>query len=205
LDYWCRSNEYGNFFSTKQLEEAMILTREQAEEREKSEDNAINIIHKITGKGQHRSAARTEGSTNRTTAERAMIGLTAKFDTIENTANMFGVSKSSVTAYKKGVTTHNKETASEISNQELRVSITEKSDKIAESAVDKLMGALNLIQPELLEKRPVREIASVAVSLANVFDKVRPQTDKPAAAQVIIFAPGQRNLEEYNVVEVETK
>ena len=178
----------------------MILSEKELKERLESPDNILNIIHKVIGKGQHGNQTRTEDKKEKSQEERALIGLTAQVDTIKNTAEAFGVSTSSVSAYKQGVTSLNAETRSESKSKELKEIITKKTSQVSETALDKLMDFVD--QVDVTNPKAAKHLTSTAKDLAEIFDKMRPVSKEHNGVRVTILAPNMRPLDSYEIIEV---
>lgn len=178
----------------------MLLTDEQLKDRHDSPDNLKNILHKITGKGQHGLQSRGNGVKNLDNPERALIALTSKFDTIENTAKAFGVSTASVNAYRDGKTSLNPNTRSDESSQELKELIENKANKISETALDKLVEALDEV--DVSDPKKALTLTTVSKNLADIHDKVKTNRGNGSGIKVTVFSPNQRKMDDYEVIEV---
>jgi len=178
----------------------MLLTDQQLQDRHNSPDNLKNILHKITGKGQHKTQSRGKDVQNLENPERALIALTAKFDTIENTAKAFNVSSSSVSAYKNGTTSTNPNTRSDKSSQELKEIIENKANKISETALDKLVLALDSV--DVNNPKTALTLTTVSKNLADIHDKVKTNKKDSSGVKVTIFSPNLRKSEDYEVIEI---
>lgn len=178
----------------------MILSEKEVKDRLESPDNIVNIIHKITGKGQHGNQTRTEDKKEKSQEERALIGLTAQVDTIKNTAEAFGVSTASVSAYKQGVTSLNPNTRSESKSRELKEIITRKTSQVSETALDKLMDFVD--QVDVTNPKAARHLTSTAKDLADIFDKMRPVSKEHNGIRVTIMSPNLKPLDTYDIIEI---
>lgn len=178
----------------------MILTEEQLKERLESPDNIINILHKVIGKGKHGTQTRTKEKENKTQEERALIGLTAHCDSIANTAEAFGVSTSSVSAYKQGVTSLNPNTRSEKNSAELKEIVSKKTTQVSDTALDKLMDFMD--QVDSTDPKRAKQIVSTAKDLADIYDKMRPVSKEHNGIRVTIMSPNLRPLDSYEIIEV---
>lgn len=117
-------------------------------------------------------------------------------------AEAFGVSPSSISAYKNGAVstkTYN-EPKAELS-QFLRVA----KQRISKRASKKLNLALSYITDEKLAECKAVELSSVARNLSNVMVNMEQTKDSAAQgnrAQFIFVAPQQKQVSQYEVVEV---
>ena len=133
---------------------------------------------------------------------RRIIGETAITETNKETANAFGVSESSVSAYKHGANS-----TSSYNNPEpsLVQHITKRKEKIGKSARIRLMMALKHIDDEKLSQCGVRVLSGVARDMAAVMkDMEPPKQDTPTQqfAQFVFMAPRQKEEKEYPVLQV---
>lgn len=139
-----------------------------------------------------RPRGRGEASTQVPSGIRKIIGETSvingRTDAVE-LANMFGISKSSVSAYKEGahstatINEPNKNTKSFIDASKLRVSTR---------ARRKLNLALTHITEDKLSEAKVGEIASVAKSMAGIIKDMEPSTEgdkNKTNTPFVVFAP----------------
>lgn len=178
----------------------MELTEEQIKEREQDPNNLVNILHKIIGKGQHHKQTRTKDKPNLTTEDRALIGLTAHIDTVKNTALAFGVSPASVNAYKTGNTSLNKDTRSDESCKELKELVGSRLAKVHDTAVDKLMGALD--EMNLENPKAALIYSQIGANVSKIVEKTSPGEKGHQGVKVTILAPNVRPISAYDVIEV---
>lgn len=177
----------------------MILSEEQLQQRKDSPENLSNIIHKILGKGQHRNQSRGDSKALDVETQ-ALIGLTAKMDTVKNTAKAFGVSPASVNAYKSGVTSLNPTTRSESKSESLKELVNSKAAKVSGAAVDILMDALDRV--DLDDTKEAIKLTNVAKNLSDIHEKMRPQEERNTGVKVTILSPSQRQLTSYDIIDV---
>jgi predicted transcriptional regulator len=178
----------------------MLLTDEQLEDRLASPLNLKNILHKITGKGQHKTQSRGFKNTGLKNEDRALIALTAQFDTVDNTAKAFNISPASVSAYKSGVTSLNPDSRSGKNSQELKELINNKANKISETALDRLVEALDEV--DVKDPKKALLLTTVSKNLADIHDKVKIGGKDGTGVKVTIFSPNQKHINDYEVIEV---
>jgi len=115
-------------------------------------------------------------------------------------ADRFGLSKSSVDAYKNGATsttTYNEPDKS-LSNANKQV-----RDVITDKARGRLMSALDAITDENIGNAKVKDIASIAKDMSVIVKNM--EENKPlnqTNTQVIIYKPRMRDEEEFEVITV---
>jgi hypothetical protein len=116
-------------------------------------------------------------------------------------AKAFGVSKSSVDAYKNGATstaTYNKP------NEQLKQHNDELRGIISTSARLKLLQALEELTPERISKAKIKDIASITKDLSTIardMDSVNQGKDGNSV-KVMVYAPRLRDEEEFEVITV---
>ena len=116
-------------------------------------------------------------------------------------AKRFGVSKSSVDAYKHGATstaTYNKP------DEKLKKANDELRGIISTSARLKLLEALAEMTPERISKAKIRDIAAITKDLASVakdMDTIN-QGNTNNGIQVTVYAPRLREEGEFEVITV---
>jgi hypothetical protein len=167
-----------------------------------NEDNdeiqAINSATIIT-----RPRGRGESNTQVPLALRKIIGETSaingRSDAVE-LADMFGISKSSVSAYKEGA--HSTATINE-PNKNTRAHIDASKLRVTARATKRLNLALTHITSDKLAEAKVGEIASVAKAMAGVIKDMSPDSsdnDKKSQTPFVVFAPIIKNENQFEVV-----
>lgn len=164
------------------------------------EEQAINPATIIT-----RPRGRGESNTQVPPALRKIIGETSvingRSDAVE-LADMFGISKSSVSAYKEGahstasINNPNPDTKLHINNSRLRVT---------KRATRKLNLALSYITDEKLAEAKVGEIASVAKAMAGVVEAMSPEDSNEknkSNVPYVVFAPIIKQESSFEIVHV---
>lgn len=119
----------------------------------------------------------------------------------------FGISPSSVAAYKAGSTSCASYGAP---NKELLEHGNEVRDKISKRASHRILLALNHITKDKIASAKLTEVASVAKDMASVMDKMQPRQNtnininnqNKQDVQYVFFAPREKKEEEYEVIDV---
>lgn len=128
-------------------------------------------------------------------AEESLNGTSAKV-----IAGAFGISESSISAYKKNATST---TTYDKPNEELKKSNDSVREKITSGARSKLMLALDAITEENISGAKVKDIASIAKDMSVVMKNIEPagplvQNNQ----QVIIYRPRARDEDEFETITV---
>ncbi len=128
-------------------------------------------------------------------SEDALKGIKAK-----ELNEAFGISESSVSAYKNGST-------STSSYNEPDIELVKHNDKVREDIVtgarSKLLSALESITDEKLRDAKVRDAASVAKDMSAVIKNIEPQQNQSSQLnqQFIFMTPPPRGEESFEVIE----
>jgi len=119
-------------------------------------------------------------------------------------ANAFGVSESSVSAYKVGApsTTTYHSPSSELSSK-----ITDHKVRISTKARNRLISALNEITPQRLEGVKTRDLAAIAKDMASIVKDMEPSNSTNGAnavsnVQFVFMAPKVKDIEDYKFIDV---
>jgi len=131
-----------------------------------------------------------------TTAERSLAAALSRIDTIENVSKVTGASVRQISNWRDGKASWNGKP-----HPELMQETNKKLGKIRDVAMDKLLITLGIIKDEKLEELGQKDLSIVAGNLARVVEKTLPREENASGANVILYAPTQMNVEEYNVVE----
>ncbi len=152
------------------------------------------------------SPGRASGDVNVPSSLRAVIGETSALDGRSEgikLASEFGISPSSVSAYKNGATS----TASyNEAKPAIKNPIARAKARIASRSRNRILHAINAITDEKLDQARAKDLAGIAKNLAGVVSVMESNgidpsidTSKPA---IIIFAPQIRKEESFDVIDV---
>lgn len=88
----------------------------------------------------------------------------------------------------------------------VRAAVTGKLSKVVDTALDKMISAVEAIDEHEIEQLKVMDKASLAGQLSKVVSNLNPKDEhsNTVQAQLIIYAPTQVNESRYEVVEVDT-
>lgn len=135
---------------------------------------------------------------------RALIGQTALEDgnkAAKVLTEAFGISDSSLSAYKHGSTS----TASYSEpSPELKTHVDSTREKITKRATSQLFAALEGITKEKLEATKAKDLAGVAKDMSAIIRNMEPEVDKTPDQQnnYILYAPQFVTEEKFDVIEV---
>ncbi len=168
----------------------MILTKEQAEERLKNENNLANRfssgkIIELPRKGKR------EGEGNLTVLERTEIASRARLgEKQEVLAAEFNTSKMNVSFIERGKTKG-------IDEEKVEQQVNAVKDK----ALERLMKSLGLLDDDKLSKCSAKDLSVIASNMGRVYEKTTSQREA-SPTQVIIYAPQLRDENRFKTIEV---
>ena len=137
-----------------------------------------------------------------TTAERSLSAALSHIDTAENVSKLTGASVVSVRRWKQGITDGNTPFAEAPRKTELVNGTRRELNKIRDVAMEKLLKTLNVIGDDDLKQLNAKDASIVAGNLSKVVEKTLPKEDeRDNRPTVVMYAPTQMNIENYNVVE----
>lgn len=159
----------------------LLLTEEQAKKK-----LSASVLHKVIGRGNHMHQVGADKEIPREVKQ--VIGFAARLDGVNKTARAFGVSPFVASR-----------SMNDPRNQE---KIEEQLELVRRAAIEKTLRCLDVIGDEGLADLDVRKAASVAKDLSSIYDKIRPSGEKGGSVNVTIFAPRQKDDDDYEVLDV---
>lgn len=102
-----------------------------------------------------------------------------------------GVAHNSASKYGNG---------KDIGNEELRTQILSTKYDIADKAVTKLMETLELFEPSAMDNP--NHIIRAAAQLSTIVEKVSGKEEKSQSVHLHLYAPTQRKVKDYEVIDV---
>lgn len=141
---------------------------------------------------------RTPGAEGVPEHVRDQIGLLASMPgaDIKFIAAQFGVSQSAVDQYKSG------RVGNKPPNESRALKVQERQDAIKDVALDKLMGALGLLDGEKMAELSAKEIGRFANDMARVVTAVSPAASQGPPINFIVYTPEGRDESKYKVIDV---
>jgi predicted transcriptional regulator len=155
--------------------------------------NAAQVVQ-MPSKGRNGAAA-TPDSLRQLIAADAIEGN----GSAQEIARAYGVSESSVSAYKNGATST---TNYNNGNGELKDFVDGKREKIKGRAQNKLLLALKHITDEKLKEAKVSDLSTIAANMSRVIDKTTPKTESVVNNNIVFYSPKQISKENYETVDV---
>lgn len=165
---------------------------EDVQERIESPDNLpARIQHHDIKKGK------TPGAKDIPMPIKKVIAITAQSDSLDNTAEAFGISRREVGFLKAGSTSGGP-------NEELQKVIDNQKQDAADKAIQILTEALGILPDKLNDKKiKAKEVSSVAKDMAQVHETLRKKSPiEQSNIQFHVWAPKQKVVEDYEVIDV---
>jgi predicted transcriptional regulator len=173
----------------------MLLVDDESFDLELSKLNGVRA--RVETRMMH---GRNPGDTNIPSALRQVIAEEATNGaSVEELTKAFGVSASSVSAYKNGATST---TSYHQKNEKLESVIDRTRDKIHRRASSKLLKALTEITDEKLKDARATDLSSIAANMSRVIEKTSPKEDSKIQNNIIFVSPTQIHADNYEVIDV---
>lgn len=176
---------------------------------EKERDRILASPENLAGEVRNlHNGGRSEGDNNIPPAMRTLIGTMAHLDTAKNVAGAFGVSPSQVHQLKHGRTT-SANGKNEQLDKSVKKNLSEVNDAIRDTALDKAMKAMSIIDEDsllCLHDKPDK-LARVASEMANVAEKVTKKEGQNAGSglKIVVMTVNQASPTDYTeVTAIET-
>ena len=142
---------------------------------------------------------RPEGYTNKTEAEKILIGLEARILGQTSAARNNNVSQPYAGLCEKGKT--NTDAASPI-DERLVKKVDSEIDKIRSQALEGLKSSVSVLNGKLSESMKTNDAIGVASALVKIVNISTPDEKKDQASRLIIMAPQLRDEKHYEVIDV---
>ena len=171
----------------------MMVVDDESFDLELMRSSSAAKVVEIAAKGRNGANATPE-SLRKLIANDALDGAP-----IAEIAEAYGVSSSSVTAYKNGATST---TNYNQGNGELKDFVDVKRDRIKNKAQNKLLLALKHITEDKLKDAKVNDLSTVAANMSRVIDKTTPKTESVINNNIVFYSPKQISKENYETLDV---
>ena len=148
------------------------------------------------------TSGRNEGDTNKPETLRQVIA-ECKINGADDKAIMeaFKTSTSSIHAYSNGKNS----TASDHANDKLAKFVKNARNSITRKASRRLISALDQITDDKISELKANEISVLAKNMSSIINDMQEKNtniDNSMNAQFVIFAPPQKPIDRYDVIEV---
>lgn len=148
-----------------------------------------------TGASRKKGSIEVPSAIRKVVQEESLVGTKSK-----ELQKIFGVSQSSVSAYKTGQTSLNPSSGKD---SELVEHKAQAIEKIETQARSKILSALGLLTDEKIDAGDARDISGVAKDLSGVIKNLQPDagtTSQPM--QVLIYSPRKSKEEDFDVIDL---
>jgi methylthioribose-1-phosphate isomerase len=172
----------------------MLVVDDEEFELELNKSMRCADIITMPAKGRNGAKA-TPDSLRKLIAHDAIEGAPAR-----DVAEAYGVSESSVSAYKVGATST---TTYHEPSSELKQTVDFTRDRIKSKAQNKLLLALkHMTEDKIKEVKPI-ELSTIAANMSRVVEKMSPKQEGTTVNNNIVFySPKQISKENYETVDV---
>lgn len=150
--------------------------------------------------GSEISRGRTPGAPNIPDNLRSTIGALARVSGIVNTAEAFGVSRTTVQDAKFGTVSGRDQSSPDLIN-----SINAELAPIRESVIDRMKMSIEALTDEKLKLSRPMELSKIAANLSIVLKNTMVEAtsrDDRNGNQVVIYAPNQKPVSDYDTIEI---
>lgn len=148
-----------------------------------------------TGPSRKKGSIEVPGALRKVIQEESLVG--TKSREIQKT---FGVSSSTVSAYKTGQTSLNPSSGKD---SELVDHKAKTIEKIETQARSKILSALGLLTDDKIDECKARDISGVAKDLSGVIKNLQPETGVTSQPmQVLIYSPRKSKEEDFDVIDL---
>ena len=181
----------------------MLITKDQMEQRLSSPDNLANQLcsrsHSMKVEHLNRGGEKVRGQEKLTytNEERALVGAVTRLTTIKDSVRAFGVGKTSAHLWSQGRTANHY--GEPIERPELKQAIEGRLGIVRDKALDKLLDTLGVLKTEKVEQCNPVQISSIAANLSTVVTKTMPSNVNISGSNVVLYAPRQRKIEDFDV------
>lgn len=182
----------------------MFITDEEVNERLSHDRNALNRFSNVKKRlivvpkdKREGNSGRNLGDTNLNPMMREIVGTAAHFDKLKNVAKAFDVSMSTVANSKVGNVGPIRK------DEDLRDKISKNLEVARDKALDKLMDALGLMNPEKMENANLSVLSKVAADMARVVEKTNPLKDTTIdnSTKILVYRPRQNSEDDYEIID----
>jgi hypothetical protein len=188
----------------------MFLDSKKAEGRLKNPSNILNTLGLETGDNSsvvlHRplhNGGRRSGSKNIPIELQTLIGTVAKFDTVKETAEAFGISVHHAQELKHGMTSYYTTAEKAGKDEELVKRIDANVMGIRDQALVKTLEFIGLLDKNKVKDEKPTDIARIARDMATIAEKVGPKDAGVNIGKVVFYGPSVRSLDKFEVIDVE--
>lgn len=179
------------------------LTQEEAARRLNNPENLSVLIKFNRGIGNHNGNSRRKVGDVKTDSEKELIANIAIDNKLrgisyKDTAREFGIHPTTVGDYTRGAFNNSPVPNDEKSIRKPQVM----EERVSSKALDRLVSALDLLTEDKMDKANASDLASVAVKMATVNEKINGNEKSGNKISIIICPPTVMREEHFDIIEV---
>ena len=170
----------------------MQITKEEMDRRLNSPKNLVNSLggrQIIPEKTLHivKELPRAENTPHAPRSLQIIAGALAHIEPVKSVAGELGMSESQVQRAKK--------------LPEAKSTV----ERVQDLALDMLLDSLGLLTVNHIRGESPKDVSIIAKNLSGIYNNVRPHREIDARTQVLVYAPQQRELDDFRAIEVVIK
>lgn len=168
-------------------------------------ENPKNLVNQVSKNGNNLEIKPAREFTHNkvlTTEERVLIGTLAKtgLDSQKNIAEEFNINQAQV-SYLKNSRVNNLANPTYKEHPELRQALDNKLSEVQEKSLNLLTRALG-ISEDKIDAVNAKDASIIALNAARVISNVAPRSTEESKINIVMYAPRQKELKEYEVEEI---
>lgn len=179
----------------------MYLTEDEARERLNHSQNLSNVVVEFK-----RRAGRPTGSPRLSDSARAIVASAAQVLPVKEIAEAFNLHPKTVSNLKRGVSS-NTSLGRQVKNEDLEADTKkleeDRTSRISSKALDILLATLEGVDPNKVTSQVSK--VKMAKDLAIVHEKMMGKGPQEGLTKVVVYAPRQRDIKEFDVIEVQAQ
>lgn len=176
----------------------MYLSEDEGRERLAHPDNLSNVVVEI-----RQRAGRPAGSTRLSPAAREIVAQAARVLPPIEVAEAFGITRRTASNLSRGITSnvsHGRQEVNEDLKEVVEKAEEDKTKAISGKALDILMATLGDVDTSKIKSQATK--VKVAKDLALIHEKMAGTGPQGGLTKVLIYAPRQREMKEFDVIDV---
>jgi DNA-binding CsgD family transcriptional regulator len=179
----------------------MYLTEDEGRVRIAHPKNLVNAVVEF-----RRKAGRPTGSTRLSPAAREIVAQAARVLPPIEVAEAFGISRRTASNLSRGITsnmTNGRQKVNEDLKDKLDRASADRAKVISGKALDILMATLEGVDPTKVKSQTAK--VKMAKDLATIHEKMNGTGQQDGFTKVLIYAPRQRDMKEFEILDVQAK
>lgn len=169
---------------------------------ERLRKGSLDGLVRISGHGQHGNQGNKVGTEHKRLSPevKANVAVLARLVGNKAAEKVTGISQVTVGKYANG-----KDSNGEI-NPEHKKRVEDRLEGLGEKATQVIDNVLErLLDPARLADAKARDLGSIAANISSVVERLKGRNNVVVAGQVILMAPKEQKLENYQTIDVEAR